>query len=56
MAKPQDQPTTQDKPKLSSGDVAEPGTPGTGEDVCPDCKALAKSAPRPALPAEARAR
>jgi hypothetical protein len=38
MAKPQDQPTTQDKPKLSPGDVAEPGTPGTGEDVCPECK------------------
>ena len=38
MPKPQDQPTTQDKPKLSPGDVAEAGTPGTGEDVCPDCK------------------
>ena len=38
MTKPQDQPTQQDKPKLSPGDVAEPGTPGTGENVCPDCK------------------
>ncbi len=38
MTKPQDQPTPQDQPKLSPGDVAEPGTPGTGEDVCPECK------------------
>jgi RecJ-like exonuclease len=26
------------EPKLNPGDEAEPGTPGTGEDVCPDCK------------------
>jgi hypothetical protein len=38
MTKPQDQSIPQDKPKLSPGDVAEPGTPGTGEDVCPECK------------------
>ena len=50
MAKPQDQPATQDKPKLSPGDVAEPGTPETGEDVCPDCKGSGQigSAPCPA--------
>jgi RecJ-like exonuclease len=28
----------QDKPALNPGDVAQPGTPGTGEDVCPECK------------------
>jgi hypothetical protein len=38
MAKPQDQLTTQDKPALNPGDVAEPGTLGTAEDVCPECK------------------
>jgi hypothetical protein len=26
-----------DKPKLEPGDQAPPGTPGTGENVCPDC-------------------
>jgi DnaJ-class molecular chaperone len=25
-------------PKLNSGDEAKPGTPGTGENVCPDCR------------------
>lgn len=25
-------------PKLSPGDQAAPGTPGTGENVCPECK------------------
>ena len=50
MAKPQDRPTTGDKPSLNPGDVAEPGTPGTGEDVCPDCKGSGQigSAPCPA--------
>lgn len=24
-------------PNLSPGDEAPPGTPGTGEDLCPDC-------------------
>jgi hypothetical protein len=24
--------------KLNPGDVAAPGTPGTGEDICPDCQ------------------
>jgi hypothetical protein len=27
----------QDDPKLNPGDKAAPGTPGTGENVCPDC-------------------
>ena len=27
-----------DKPKLNPGDQAAPGTPGTGENVCPTCK------------------
>jgi DnaJ-class molecular chaperone len=50
MTKPQDQPTQQDKPKLSPGDVAAPGTPGTGENVCPDCEGSGQigSAPCPA--------
>jgi len=28
---------TSSRPNLNSGDEAEPGTPGTGENVCPDC-------------------
>jgi hypothetical protein len=24
--------------KINPGDVGPPGTPGTGEDVCPDCQ------------------
>ncbi|WP_081928992.1 hypothetical protein [Microvirga sp. BSC39] len=27
-----------DQTKLNPGDQAEPGTPGTGENVCPECK------------------
>jgi DnaJ-class molecular chaperone len=38
MTKPQDQPTAHDKPKLNPGDQASPGTPGTGENICPECK------------------
>lgn len=32
--------STSDKPqsKLNPGDVAPPGTPGAGENVCPDCR------------------
>ncbi len=26
-----------DDPKLNPGDEGAPGTPGTGENVCPDC-------------------
>ena len=29
-------------PKLNPGDDAPPGTPGTGENVCPDCKGSGK--------------
>ena len=25
-------------PEMNPGDDAEPGTPGTGEDVCPECR------------------
>lgn len=34
---PRDQ-AASDKPKLNPGDQAEPGTPGTGENICPECK------------------
>jgi RecJ-like exonuclease len=27
-----------DDPKLNPGDEGAPGTPGTGENVCPDCR------------------
>lgn len=27
----------QDDPKLNPGDQARPGTPGTGENTCPEC-------------------
>jgi hypothetical protein len=27
----------QDDPKLNPGDQGKPGTPGTGENTCPDC-------------------
>ena len=30
--------TKPDAEKLNPGDVAEPGTPGTGENVCPICR------------------
>lgn len=29
---------------MSPGDEARPGTPGTGEDICPECKGSGKSA------------
>ena len=28
---------TQGRAKLNPGDQAKPGTPGTGENLCPDC-------------------
>jgi DnaJ-class molecular chaperone len=31
-------------PKLKPGDEAKPGTPGTGEDVCPKCNGKGKTA------------
>jgi hypothetical protein len=35
-----------DKPKapLSPGDEAAPGTPGSGEDICPECNGSGKTA------------
>ncbi len=29
-------------PKLNPGDQASPGTPGAGENVCPDCRGSGK--------------
>ena len=29
---------SQSQSQINPGDVARPGTPGTGENVCPDCK------------------
>ncbi|MDQ6618720.1 MAG: hypothetical protein M3Z31_03320 [Pseudomonadota bacterium] len=40
MIRSTDQPAGADVPSASTmnpGDEAAPGTPGTGEDVCPDC-------------------
>jgi hypothetical protein len=36
-------------PRLRPGDEAAPGTPGTGEDICPDCNGSgrAKDGPCP---------
>jgi hypothetical protein len=34
---PKDQ-ASSDHTKLNPGDQAEPGTPGAGENVCPECK------------------
>lgn len=33
-------------PRLAPGDEAPPGTPGTGEDVCPQCNGSGKNAGR----------
>ena len=33
-----------DQPELAPGDDAEPGTPGTGEDLCPRCGGTGKVA------------
>ncbi|SAK87809.1 hypothetical protein AWB77_04723 [Caballeronia fortuita] len=30
------------EPPLNPGDEAEPGAPGTGEDLCPDCNGTGK--------------
>jgi hypothetical protein len=30
------------KPRPSPGDEAPPGTPGTGEDICPECNGSGK--------------
>jgi len=48
MAHPTDQPATggdtpaEPTPPLAPGDEAAPGTPGTGEDVCPACGGTGK--------------
>lgn len=34
---PHDQASSDDT-KLNPGDQAQPGTPGTGENICPECK------------------
>ncbi|HZH09717.1 MAG TPA: hypothetical protein VEZ24_05060 [Microvirga sp.] len=31
-------PAASDQTKLNPGDQAEPGTPGAGENICPECK------------------
>jgi len=33
--------------ELAPGDEAAPGTPGTGEDICPDCQGSGKLAAKP---------
>ncbi|WP_237213865.1 hypothetical protein [Falsiroseomonas oryziterrae] len=33
--------------KLNPGDAAAPGTPGTGEAICPDCEGKGRVANRP---------
>ena len=30
------------RPRLAPGDEAPPGTPGTGEDICPECNGSGK--------------
>jgi hypothetical protein len=35
---PSDPDRRKQEPKLNPGDQGGPGTPGTGENVCPDCK------------------
>lgn len=44
--KPRDQ-VASDQPKLNPGDEAEPGTPGTGENVCPECKGSGRLGAKP---------
>ena len=36
-----------DKNRMNPGDEAVPGTPGTGEDVCPKCHGSGRLANRP---------
>jgi hypothetical protein len=38
---PRDQ-SVSEEPKLNPGDQAEPGTPGTGENICPECSGSGK--------------
>jgi hypothetical protein len=43
VTQPSRQPATP-PPRTSPGDEAPPGTPGTGEDICPQCNGSGKSA------------
>jgi hypothetical protein len=36
-----------DDPKLNPGDQGKPGTPGTGENICPDCGGSGKIGAQP---------
>ena len=36
--------STTPEPDLNPGDEAPPGTPGSGEDVCPNCEGTGKLA------------
>jgi DnaJ-class molecular chaperone len=47
MTKPQDRSASGGQPKLNPGDEARPGTPGTGENLCPDCKGSGKIGAQP---------
>ncbi len=38
---------TQNDARMAPGDVAPPGTPGTGENICPECGGSGKIDGRP---------
>ena len=38
MKTPRPEPRPADRSRPAPGDEAAPGTPGTGEDICPQCK------------------
>ena len=38
MTEPSDSNASTKSPKVNPGDDAAPGAPGTGENVCPECK------------------
>lgn len=40
-------PSSNSTPPLNPGDEAAPGTPGSGEDVCPACKGSGQQDNRP---------
>jgi hypothetical protein len=40
-------PVGANQPRVNPGDAAPPGTPGTGENVCPDCKGSGRLANAP---------
>jgi hypothetical protein len=37
------EPTIRERAKLNPGDEARPGTPGTAEDICPQCHGSGRS-------------